>query len=77
MKRSRIRRFMPARVGGGVAAASAQVRSGSFDLRGMPAKTREFWRYILNRQGQEDVVREGGFLPLTPNLVKTEVELRP
>jgi phosphate transport system substrate-binding protein len=28
-------------------------------------KIREFLRYILSRQGQEDVIREGDYLPLT------------
>jgi len=28
-------------------------------------KTREFMRYILSRQGQEAVAREGEYLPLT------------
>jgi phosphate transport system substrate-binding protein len=30
-------------------------------------KVKEFLRYILSRQGQQDVVREGDFLPLTAN----------
>lgn len=31
-------------------------------------KVKEFLRYILSRQGQEDVAREGGYLPLTAEL---------
>ena len=30
------------------------------------AKVKEFLRYILSRQGQQDVAQEGGYLPLTP-----------
>jgi phosphate transport system substrate-binding protein len=29
-------------------------------------RVREFLRYILSRQGQQEVVREGSYLPLTP-----------
>jgi phosphate transport system substrate-binding protein len=32
----------------------------------------EFLRYILSRQGQEQVLREGSFLPLTPAVVAAE-----
>lgn len=32
----------------------------------------EFLRYILSRDGQEQVLREGDFLPLTPNVVHAQ-----
>jgi phosphate transport system substrate-binding protein len=37
-------------------------------------KVREFIRYILSRQGQEDVAREGDYLPLTPELVRENLK---
>lgn len=50
------------------------TRSVYFFLKrppGQPLDTaqREFLRYILSRQGQEDVVRNGNYLPLTPGVV--------
>ena len=36
-------------------------------------KIREFLRYILSRQGQEDALREGDYLPLTPQLVAEQL----
>lgn len=36
-------------------------------------KVREFLRYILSRQGQADVQREGDYLPLTPELVRAQL----
>lgn len=35
-------------------------------------KVREFVRYILSRQGQEDVAREGSFLPLTAKVAAVQ-----
>ncbi|MFI5356617.1 MAG: PstS family phosphate ABC transporter substrate-binding protein [Opitutales bacterium] len=35
-------------------------------------KVREFLRYILSRQGQQDVTAAGDYLPLTPDLVQTQ-----
>ncbi len=35
-------------------------------------QVREFLRYILSRQGQADVQREGDYLPLTPALVREQ-----
>ena len=42
---------------------------------GEPAdpKVREFLRYILSRQGQTEVVREGDYLPLTPELAREQL----
>ena len=44
---------------------------------GSPAKVdpkiREFLLYILSRQGQQDLVREGDYLPLTPALAAEQV----
>jgi len=37
-------------------------------------KTREFLTYVLSRQGQEDVMKEGDFLPLTPGLVHEQLQ---
>jgi phosphate transport system substrate-binding protein len=36
-------------------------------------KLKEFLRYVLSRQGQEDVVKEGDFLPLTPALLQEQL----
>jgi len=36
-------------------------------------KVREFLRYILSRQGQQDVAREGGYLPLTADLARAQL----
>ena len=38
-------------------------------------KVREFLRYILSRQGQEDVRREGDYLPLTAELVRAQLAI--
>ncbi len=35
---------------------------------------REFLRYVLSRQGQEDVMREGDHLPLTPALAREQLQ---
>lgn len=37
-------------------------------------KVREFLRYILSRQGQQDVADEGDYLPLTPRLVRRQLD---
>ena len=37
-------------------------------------KVREFLKFILSEQGQQDVVKEGVFLPLTPQIVKEELQ---
>jgi len=31
-------------------------------------------RYVLSRQGQQDIVRDGGFLPLTSEVVGAELK---
>jgi phosphate transport system substrate-binding protein len=36
-------------------------------------KLHEFLRYVLSRQGQEDVLKEGDFLPLTPTLLQEQL----
>jgi phosphate transport system substrate-binding protein len=38
-------------------------------------KVREFLRYILSRQGQLDVVREGDYLPLTAEVIREQLKL--
>jgi phosphate transport system substrate-binding protein len=38
-------------------------------------KLHEFLRYVLSRQGQEDVMKEGDFLPLTPALLQQQLHL--
>jgi phosphate transport system substrate-binding protein len=38
------------------------------------AKVKEFLRYILSRQGQQDVVREGDYLPLTAAMVREQLK---
>jgi phosphate transport system substrate-binding protein len=35
-------------------------------------KVKEFLRYILSREGQEAVVRDGGYLPLNGDIVREE-----
>jgi len=35
---------------------------------------REFLRYILSREGQEDIVRNGKYLPMQPEAAKRERE---
>jgi phosphate transport system substrate-binding protein len=37
-------------------------------------KVREFLRYVLSRQGQEAVAREGDHLPLTPALLQAQLQ---
>jgi phosphate transport system substrate-binding protein len=36
-------------------------------------RLKEFLRYVLSRQGQLDVMKEGDFLPLTPALLKEQL----
>ena len=38
-------------------------------------KVREFLRYVLSRQGQADVIREGDYLPLSAALIHEQLEL--
>jgi phosphate transport system substrate-binding protein len=38
-------------------------------------KVREFLHYILSREGQADVTREGGYLPLTAELLRTQLKV--
>ncbi|MCW5548641.1 MAG: hypothetical protein KIT44_06725 [Opitutaceae bacterium] len=35
-------------------------------------RLREFLRFVLSREGQEILMQDGGFLPLTPNLVEEQ-----
>ncbi len=44
---------------------------------GMPLdpKVREFIHYILSREGQEDVNRDGGYLPLAPEAIAEQLRL--
>jgi ABC-type phosphate transport system substrate-binding protein len=42
--------------------------------RPVDPRIREFLRYVLSRQGQEDVVREGDHLPLTPALAQEQLK---
>src|SRR6266478_9021902 len=37
-------------------------------------KLKEFLRYILSRQGQQDVAREGDYLPLTAAITKEQLK---
>jgi phosphate transport system substrate-binding protein len=36
-------------------------------------KLREFLQYILSQEGQQAIVREGGYLPLTPSVVQEQL----
>jgi len=40
-------------------------------------KVIEFLRYVLSREGQQQVVREGDFMPLTANIVREELKKLP
>ncbi len=37
-------------------------------------KVKEFLRYILSREGQQDIVRDGGYLPLSNQAVREQLE---
>ncbi len=37
-------------------------------------KVKEFLRYILSRQGQQDVMREGAYLPLTADVAREQLQ---
>lgn len=37
-------------------------------------KVKEFLRYILSREGQADILREGGYLPLSPDAVREQLK---
>ncbi len=39
----------------------------------LDAKVQEFLRYILSRDGQQDVLRQGEYLPLTSEVVSEEL----
>ena len=43
------------------------------ETRGDP-RVKEFLRYILSKEGQQDVVREGSYLPLTPSVVAAQLK---
>jgi phosphate transport system substrate-binding protein len=40
----------------------------------MDAKTREFIRFVLSREGQELVERDGKYLPLTAGAAREELK---
>jgi len=37
-------------------------------------KVKEFLRYILSREGQQDIAREGGYLPLSQEAVREQLK---
>jgi phosphate transport system substrate-binding protein len=41
--------------------------------RPLDGKVREFLRYVLSRDGQQDVVREGDYLPLPPDVLLAQL----
>jgi len=45
------------------------------DLANPPVdpKVKEFLRYVLSRQGQQDVAKEGDYLPLTADMVRAQL----
>ena len=51
------------------------TKTGDFADPLVDPKVREFLRYILSKQGQEDVVREGGYLPLTAAIARAQLAL--
>lgn len=42
--------------------------------KALDPKVNEFLKFILSEQGQQDVAKEGVFLPLTPSMVKEELQ---
>jgi phosphate transport system substrate-binding protein len=43
----------------------------------LPPKVREFLRYILSREGQQDVARSNAYLPLTNEVVLSQLQKLP
>jgi phosphate transport system substrate-binding protein len=43
--------------------------------RSMDPKVREFLTYVLSSEGQADVARDGGYLPLSPAVLAAQREL--
>jgi phosphate transport system substrate-binding protein len=37
-------------------------------------RVREYFRYILSREGQEEVQRDGKWLPLTADVVREQLQ---
>jgi phosphate transport system substrate-binding protein len=37
-------------------------------------KVREFLRYLLSREGQQDIVNDGGYLPLNADAIAAELK---
>jgi phosphate transport system substrate-binding protein len=37
-------------------------------------KVKEFLRYILSREGQQDIVRNGKYLPMQPEAARNQLE---
>jgi phosphate transport system substrate-binding protein len=48
----------------------ANVQPGT----GVDPKVKEFLRFILSREGQQDVMRDGKYLPLTPELAREQLK---
>jgi phosphate transport system substrate-binding protein len=42
--------------------------------KALPPRVKEFLRYILSREGQEAVARNGNYLPLTNDVVRTQLK---
>jgi phosphate transport system substrate-binding protein len=42
--------------------------------RPVDPKLREFLRYILSREGQQDIVHDGGYLPLSPEAIAAQLK---
>jgi len=40
----------------------------------MDPKQREFLRYVLSREGQDEIVRHGAYLPLPPAMVEEQLK---
>ena len=40
----------------------------------LPSKVREFIRFVLSREGQELVQKDGKYLPLTAEVVREELK---
>ncbi len=50
------------------------TKTGDLAVPPVDPKLKEFLRYVLSRQGQQDVARDGGYRPLTPELVRAQLE---
>ncbi len=53
---------------------TVDTKTGDLAVPPVDPKVKEFLRYVLSRQGQQDVARDGGYLPLTPGLARAQLD---